>query len=95
MPKRYSCLHRAASFLQSCCRHAPDPLAATDLPGFGHDVSHVMVVKGCDFMVQGKHAVTLEKGLKAATVLGCLFRRPQAIVDQSGADVQTGLNTSN
>jgi|ERR1035438_9594707 hypothetical protein len=42
MPKRFSCLHRGASFHQSRCRHVPDPLAATDLPGFGHDVSRVM-----------------------------------------------------
>jgi hypothetical protein len=45
-------------------------------------------------MDQGKHAITLEKGLKAATVLGCMFRGPQAITDQSGADVQIGLNTN-
>jgi hypothetical protein len=45
-------------------------------------------------MDQGKHAITLEKGLKAATILGCLFRGPQAVVDQSGADVQIGLNAS-
>ena len=43
---------------------------------------------------EGKHAITLEKGLKAAAVLGCAFRGPQAISDQSGADVQIGLNTS-
>src|ERR1035441_5215972 len=42
MPKRYSCLHRGASFHQSHCRHVPDPLAATDLPGFGHDVTRAM-----------------------------------------------------
>jgi hypothetical protein len=53
-----------------------------------------LVVNGCEFMDEGKHAITLEKGLKAATVLGCLFRGPQAIADQSGADVQIGLNTS-
>jgi hypothetical protein len=53
-----------------------------------------LVVNGCEFMDQGKHAITLEKGLKAATVLGCVFRGPQAIADQSGADVQIGLNTN-
>ena len=53
-----------------------------------------LIVNGCEFMDQGKHAITLEKGLKAATVLGCTFRGPQAISDQSGADVQIGLNTS-
>ena len=53
-----------------------------------------LVVNGCEFMDQGKYAITLEKGLKAATILGCMFRGPQAIADQSGADVQIGLNTS-
>jgi len=37
--------------------------------------------------------VTLEKDLKAATILGCMFRKPQAIEDNSGADVQLGLNS--
>ena len=53
-----------------------------------------LVVNGCEFMDGGKRAIILEKGLEAATILGCLFRGPQAVVDQSGADVQTGLNTS-
>jgi hypothetical protein len=45
-------------------------------------------------MDPGKQAIILEKGLKAAAILGCTFRGPQAIADQSGADVQIGLNTS-
>jgi hypothetical protein len=53
-----------------------------------------LVVNGCEFMDQGKQAITLEKGVKAATILGCLFRGPQAVVDQSGSDVQVGLNAS-
>jgi hypothetical protein len=53
-----------------------------------------LVVNGCEFMDGGKRAITLEKGLKAATVLGCAFHAPQPIADQSGADVQIGLNTS-
>jgi Pectate lyase superfamily protein len=53
-----------------------------------------LVVNGCEFMDQGKRAITLERGLKAAAIVGCTFRGPQAIVDQSGADVQTGLNTT-
>jgi Pectate lyase superfamily protein len=53
-----------------------------------------LVVNGCEFRDDGKCAVVLEKGLKAATILGCTLRGPQAVVDQSGADVQIGLNTS-
>jgi hypothetical protein len=53
-----------------------------------------LVVNGCEFMDEGKRAIVLEKGLKAASIFGCLFRQPQAIADQSGADVQIGLNTS-
>jgi hypothetical protein len=52
-----------------------------------------LVVNGCEFMPAGKRAVILEKGLKAATIFGCTFRGPQPIDDQSGADVQIGLNT--
>jgi hypothetical protein len=53
-----------------------------------------LIVNGCEFMDQGKRAIILEKGLKAAAVLGCMFRGPDAVSDQSGADVQIGLNTS-
>jgi hypothetical protein len=53
-----------------------------------------LVVNGCEFMDEGKRAIILEKGLKAAAIFGCAFRGPQAITDQSGADVQIGLNTS-
>jgi hypothetical protein len=52
-----------------------------------------LVVNGCEFMASGKQAIKLEKGLKAATIFGCTFRGPQAIEDQSGAEVQIGLNT--
>jgi hypothetical protein len=45
-------------------------------------------------MDEGKRAIILEKGLKAAAILGCMFRGPQAVADESGADVQIGLNAS-
>ncbi len=45
-------------------------------------------------MDAGKRAVILEKGLMAATIFGRALRGPQAITNQSGADVQIGLNTS-
>jgi hypothetical protein len=51
-------------------------------------------VNGCEFPDEGKQAVILEKGLKAATVLGCTFRTPNPVEDRSGADVKTGLNTN-
>jgi hypothetical protein len=54
-----------------------------------------LIVNGCEFMDSGKQAISLEKGLKAATVLGCTFRSPNAIEDQSSrGDVKTGLNTN-
>jgi hypothetical protein len=53
-----------------------------------------LIVNGCEFMDEGKRAILLEKGLKAATVLGCTFRGPDAIEDHSGGEVKTGLNTS-
>ena len=52
-----------------------------------------MVVSGCDFMDVGKKAIILERGLKAATIIGCLVRGEGAILDESGADVQVGMNT--
>ncbi len=53
-----------------------------------------LIVNGCEFMDERKRAIILEKGLKAATVLGCTFRGQNAVEDQSGADVKTGLNTN-
>jgi hypothetical protein len=43
-------------------------------------------------MDAGKKQIVLEKGLKAATVIGCLLHGEGGIVNESGADVQVGLN---
>jgi Pectate lyase superfamily protein len=53
-----------------------------------------LTVNGCEFMDEGKRAITLDQGLKAATILGCTFRGANPIADQSGADVKIGLNTN-
>ncbi len=53
-----------------------------------------LIVNGCDFLDEGKQGIRLEKGLKAATVLGCTFRKSAPIQDASGAEVQIGLNTT-
>ena len=53
-----------------------------------------VVVSGCAFLDEGKQAILLEKGLKAGSVFGCSFRGERAVRDESGADVQVGLNTS-
>jgi hypothetical protein len=45
-------------------------------------------------MAEGKKQIVLEKGLVAATVLGCLLRGDGCILNDSDADVQIGLNTS-
>lgn len=52
-----------------------------------------LVVSGCEFMDAGKKAIVLDKGLKAATITGCLLRGKDGIVNESGADVQVGMNT--
>ena len=52
-----------------------------------------LIVSGCEFM-EGKKQIVLEKGLTAATITGCLLRGKDAVVDESGADVQIGLNTT-
>ncbi len=54
-----------------------------------------LVVNGCEFMDKGKRQITLEKGLVAATITGCLLRGERGILDNSGANVQIGLNTTN
>ncbi|MGA2658373.1 MAG: hypothetical protein ABSH34_12775 [Verrucomicrobiota bacterium] len=78
-------------------------LSACHFTGWDHDgkgdpciraSGRHLIVNGCEFMDEGKLAITLDKGLKAATVLGCTFRVPNAIQDQSGADVEAGLNTN-
>ncbi len=53
-----------------------------------------LIVNGCEFIDEGKRAIILEKGLKAATVLGCTLRSTNAIDDQSGGDVKIGLNSN-
>jgi hypothetical protein len=52
-----------------------------------------LVVNGCEFM-EGKRQIVLEKGVNAATITGCLLRGDSGIIDNSGADVQIGLNTT-
>lgn len=53
-----------------------------------------LLVNGCEFMAEGKPQIALDKGLKAATITGCLLRGEKPVSDNSGADVQVGLNTS-
>jgi hypothetical protein len=52
-----------------------------------------LIVNGCEFMDAGKPPILLEKGLQAATVFGCCFRDTKGVENQSGGDVQVGLNT--
>ncbi len=51
-----------------------------------------LIVNGCEFMDEGKRPILLEKGLKAAAIIGCAFRGPEGVEDQSGANVQNGFN---
>lgn len=54
-----------------------------------------LLVSGCDFMDRDKQAIVLEKGLTAASIQGCLFRKADAVMDRSNSDVQVGSNTTN
>ena len=45
-------------------------------------------------MAEGRQQIVLDKGLKAAVITGCLLRGDKAVSDNSGADVQVGLNTT-
>jgi hypothetical protein len=53
-----------------------------------------VAVSGCEFMDAGKKAIVLEKGLKAATITGCLLRGEEPVVNESAGDVQVGMNTT-
>ena len=53
-----------------------------------------LIVDGCDFLAESKRQIHLEKGLKAAAITGCLLRGSDAIMNESGADVQIGMNTT-
>jgi Pectate lyase superfamily protein len=51
-----------------------------------------LIVNGCAFLDANKQAIRLEKGLNAATIVGCSFHTGKPVLDESGADVQSGLN---
>ena len=73
--------------------------AGWDNAGKGHPCLRAaggrLLVNGCEFMAEGKQQIVLEKGLKAAAITGCLLRGDKAVSDNnSGADVQMGLNTT-
>ena len=53
-----------------------------------------LIVNGCDFQDGGKQPIRLEKGLKAASIFGCAFRRASPVDNRSAGDVQIGLNTT-
>lgn len=53
-----------------------------------------LLVNGCDFMAEGKLAVALEPGLRAAIFSNCLFRWEDPIQNSSEAEVRTELNTT-
>ena len=53
-----------------------------------------LIVNGCEFMDPGKRQIVLKQGLAAATIFGCLLRGADGIIDNSGADVQIGMNAT-
>jgi hypothetical protein len=54
-----------------------------------------LLINGCEFIAPKEPQVVLEKGLTAAAVTGCLLRGADGVKDNTdGADVQTGLNTT-
>lgn len=86
-------------------KHGPSTLALTACHFTGWDAVREgqpciqadggrLIVNGCEFMDAEKSQITLNPGLIAASISGCLLRGQNAIVDHSGADVQAGLNTT-
>ena len=53
-----------------------------------------LIVNACEFLDERKRPIVLERGLKAATISGCAFRREPGVEDQSGADVKVTGNTT-
>ncbi len=85
--------HGPSSLVLNGCHFAGWDSAKKGAPCIRADGGR-MVVSGCEFMAAGKKAVLLQKGLKAATISACLLRGEDAIQNDSGADVQVGLNTT-
>jgi hypothetical protein len=53
-----------------------------------------LIVNGCEFMDEGKNQILLEKGLTAATIIGCLLRGDSGVVNDSDGDVRIDFNTN-
>jgi hypothetical protein len=86
-------------------KHGPSTLTLTSCHFTGWDAANEcepciradggrLIINGCEFMDEGKDQILLEQGLAAATIYGCLLRGDSAIVNNSGADVQVGLNST-
>jgi hypothetical protein len=84
--------HGPSSLILSSCHFAGWDSKNEGRPCIRADGGRI-VVNGCEFM-DGKKQIGLEKGLKAATITGCLLRGDGAISDNSGSDVQMGFNTT-
>ena len=84
--------HGPSSLILSSCHFAGWDSKNEGKPCIRADGGRI-VVNGCEFM-DDKKQIVLEKGLKAATITGCLLRGDGAISDTSGSDVQMGFNTT-
>ena len=81
-----------SSLILNACHFAGWDSKGTGVPCVRADGGR-LVVNGCEFM-EGKRQIVLEKGVTAATITSCLLRGDSGIIDNSGADVQIGLNTT-
>jgi outer membrane murein-binding lipoprotein Lpp len=55
--------------------------------------SGALTVTGCDFMDGGKNQITLEKDVESAIIVANRLRGGEKIINNSGGDVQIGLNS--
>jgi hypothetical protein len=53
-----------------------------------------LIISGCDFGEEHKRQIELKPGLTAASIVGNALRGEDAILNDSDADVQIGLNTT-
>lgn len=51
-----------------------------------------VLIQGCEFLDSARETIVLEKGLRAATIVGCSHHGATLVRNDSGGDVQVGLN---
>lgn len=81
-----------STLILNACHFSDWGIADPELPCIRADGGR-LAIHACEFM-QPKRAVHLIEGLRSAAIVGNLFRGEAPILDESGADVEAGLNAT-